>query len=239
MGQSTTKHVAFEDKSYIEKRKILRQLSTKDEISIFLDIVTDSIFYNINCTFNSIDGQKIIKILDYKDLDFLNIIRNFLIDGYLSFKIENDKLDVIDPYALFGNESESKLYSRFTKPISENEIGNFKEILQENNIIYLIYPNNYKISYVGELKESYEKLKKVEMKLFSENNNKINLKILKWLNLRLNMVSRIPESMINDTIPYTSGTSGVNLNRRYDNFISRISNIFKKELLSELLKKIN
>ena len=87
------KEIPYLDKLYIDKRRILRQLSTKDEIRNYVNIMTDKIWEKL---LSSIEHIQKFSFLD--ELGLYNYIKTLLIDGYLAFEIIFDETqkDIID-----------------------------------------------------------------------------------------------------------------------------------------------
>jgi hypothetical protein len=227
------KSIDYKDRSYIDKRRILRQLSIKDEIDCFLDIVTDDIVDNLKHYPNI---KEVKNTIDIESVDFWNNVRNFLIDGYLAYEIIFDDkskpiaLNQLDPVSLVVKmEGNKKVWIQYP----EDQFK--KRILNDSQIIYLMYSDNSsKTSYVEELKESYERLKIAENHLFfpKDDPGKIDLRInndsIKLLSECLNRVSRIPDLMINH------GVKSENL--RYQRFINKLVSIFIEKMFNKLIE---
>jgi hypothetical protein len=226
------KNIEYRDRSYLDKRRILRQLSLKDEIAAFLDILTDDIYAEIS-TMGNINF--INNIIDINSVEFWDIIKDLLIDGYLAFEIifnDNKKpirLDRLDPISLIIKiEDGKKIW------IQNPENENTKRILFDNQVIYLIYSksNSYN-SYVEEIKESYERFKLIESAIIFKNttgivNDFMNIEnAFPWINKALHKAARISESIFD---------TGINTDRRYNKFVSRIVDTFKKELIEKLIE---
>ena len=222
--------IDYKDKMYVEKRKILRQLSIKDEIRDCLDIVTDEVFDCIMYNFRH-RAYKSIKDrtgIEMNDLHFWQNIRNFLVDGFLSFEIifDDDKpidLHPVDPSTLVP-QYDPKTNNMFW--IQNPDKESIKRILTNKQIIYLCYSGNATdshTSYVEELKESYERLKMVESSVFFpivDLSMRNNIDGVKWLYRAFENVSRIPK-FESDKI-------------RYSNFIKRIIRIFDTEFFDKI-----
>jgi hypothetical protein len=233
------KQIDYKDRSYIDKRRILRQLSIKDEISNFLDILTDEIYGNINSSITY--KSKIRKIIDIESTIFYHYIKRFLVDGYLTFELiyKDSKLigtNLLDPSTLLYQEKDGETFW-----IQHNNIESMKRVLFTNQVIYLSYSDKseyYFTSYIEQLKESYEKFKMAESQFIFKGTvggirNDMNIKTVKWLEKNMNRVSMIPESLIK------YGEKPVNINIKYNSFVNRIAKIFKEELLEKINKTID
>jgi len=239
------KKIDYKDRTYFDKRRILRQLSIKDEISNFLDIVTDDVYHNLfSIIFD--DFSKILERLigyrmDLSEIDFWHHIRTLLVDGYLSYEIifnEENKpisLNLIDPLQMITklDPDTNKLYW-----VQYPDDPKRKRILTNDQIIYLSYSPNitdFHISYVEQLKESYEKLKMAESALLydrigTRTNLKIDIKSVKWLNKCMIKVSKIPSSKLENEIDHKTD------DKNYNRFIYRICDTFKKDMFTKLAK---
>lgn len=248
-SKKENKQIDYKDRCYLDKRKILRQLSLKDEIRNFLDIITDEVhtcimyggenFLNSkNSPYKSIKERIGIEI---EDLTLWHYIRMLLIDGFIAFEIIYDEkqtrvidLKLIDPTTIIV---EIDQHSRKKYWVQYPDIPSMKRILTDDQIIYISYSNNnisdFHTSYVEELKESYERLKMVESAAFFPKAGVPNVDIMsvKWLSECLNTVSRIPKSQV--TIESWIDNKNDNITR-YNNFIKRIVNIFKTHLFDKI-----
>lgn len=239
-NRKITHKIDYKDKVYIEKRKILRQLSIKDEIRNFLDIITDDVAEYGFLNGLSGDQQRLINsVIDTRSNTFWSYIRNFLIDGYLAFEIIYEKskpisIKSLDPNTLVTIITKDEPDSNGELPwcyaqYQDNE--KMRRILNRDQVIYLSYSdaNTFNTSYVEEIKESYERLKLVESSLFFTSPGQIMAPIesVQWLNKNLNKVSRIPESMLEFGRRSDSIT--------YQRYINRIGGIFKNEIINRLL----
>jgi hypothetical protein len=181
--------IDFQDRPYLEKRRILRQLACKDELRNFLDIVTDAIYDNLKTQFITLmkpDGYPIIE-----NHSLYNYIKTFLIDGYLAFEIIFDKkhenilgLNPLDPVSLDACGDSWIQYS---------DRPEMKRVLTKHQVIYMSYGkfNDSKTSYIEELKESYEKFKMIESQLlFPQNQPVPSMESVKYLNDKLESFSK-------------------------------------------------
>lgn len=225
------KSIDYKDKSYIDKRVILRQLSLKDEISYFLDIVTDSVYDKIKEMDIPFPVRNIIGV---GKLEFWNIIRKFLIDGFLSFEIiSNNKnkqitLNLIDP---------TRMIMKMDELGTEYEYNG--KMFNKDQIIYLIYNRHNSVtSYVEELKESYERLKIAENALIFKNvagmiNDNLSFKEVQWLNKCFYTTARMPDR-IPEMVAFESDIE--RLEKRFDKFTDRILSEFKEEMIDKLIR---
>lgn len=239
------KQIDYRDKTYSEKRRILRQLSIKDEIRNFLDIITDEVHTCIMYDFRNRPYKSIKEQIgiDIDDLTFWHYIRTLLIDGFLSFEIIYDSkqknildLNPVDPLSMIAemDQQTRKMYW-----IQYPDIPTKKRILTDDQIIYMSYSNNISeshTSYVEELKESYERLKMVESAVFFpqtlQNGTHVDLMSAKWLSECLNNISRIPKSQVSLEWSDPKNDNFV----RYNNFIKRIVRIFQCQLFDKINK---
>ncbi len=233
--------VDYKDKMYVEKRKILRQLSIKDEIRNCLDVVTDEIFdcimYNFrNCAYKSIKDRIGIEM---NDLHFWHYIRTFLVDGFLAFEIifDGDKpidLHPVDPSTLVP-QYDPKTNNMFW--IQNPDKESVKRILTNKQIIYLGYSGNateLHTSYVEELKESYERLKMAESSVFFPSvdpSMRPPIEAVRWLYEAFENISRIPKLR---PVQYKVGECSESDVLRYNKFIGRIVKIFDTEFFDKI-----
>jgi hypothetical protein len=119
---------------------------------------------------------------------------------------------------------------------SDNE--NFKRVLKKTQVIYIGYYNNNdysSISYVDELKDSYDKMKTLENALVVSRVNgnldrEITFKELKRADKQLRFMSKIPKSILENEENQSTDI-------RYNKFLEKIINIFINELFEEIIKK--
>ena len=182
------KSIAYLDRSYYDKRKILRQYSIKDQIRTFITMVADeSIIYDENNFFckakdlpqdyDSIIRQsvhenfyKIYNRLGFNDgIKAWSHFRDLLIDGFVAFEIVYDKkqkniLDLIklDPITLVpATDPESGMVVWVQYP----DDPRLRRILLDAQIVYISYNNNMdygETSYVEPLIRPYNQLKLLE-----------------------------------------------------------------------------
>jgi len=220
------KEISYQDKTYLDKRRFLRQLSTKDEIKCYLDIMSDKILEKIlsseNCEL-------------FSELQLYYYIKALLTDGYLAFEkiFHNDEvidLKMLDPVTLCPDDN--KWIQNINDPMK-------KRILFDDQIIYMSYSLEEGVtSYVEELKESYEQMKRLENELMISRCNlpgdplknmdrKVTFKELKRADKKLRFVSKVPKSIIENEETNSNDV-------RYNKFINKISDIFTKQLFSKL-----
>jgi hypothetical protein len=182
------KSIAFLDRAYEDKRKILKQYSIKDEIKGFVtDIADECIIYDDNNFFCRVKDlpdeydntvkqkfqENFLKI--YRNFGFIdgltawNYLKLFLVDGYISFEVVYDnkqkniiELQPIDPMTLIvaaDPESGSIIW------IQHPDDPQNRRVLLDSQIIYLSYSNNNEFaetSYVENLIRPYNQLKMIE-----------------------------------------------------------------------------
>ena len=195
------KSIAYLDRTYLDKRKILRQYSIKDEIKDFITQICDEcIIYDENnkfCyvkdlpdTFDQTIRQKyqenFNKIMnEFNFIDGVvawNYLRNLIIDGYIAFEIIYDDrqkniidLAPLDPMTLIVA----------TDPMSNTMIWiqfpdnpQLRRILLDSQIVYISYSNNNEYgdtSYVENLIRPYNQLKMLEQAKLLYNINQASL----------------------------------------------------------------
>jgi len=182
------KSVAYLDRGYEDKRKILQQYSIKDDIKRYITEVADeAIIYdddNLFCNVKDLPEEIDETIRKKYHENFLrlyhsfgfndgitawNHFKTFLIDGYLGFEIVYDnklktikELYQVDPMTVI--------------PASDPETGTFiwiqypddpqrRRLLLDSQFIYMSYSNNAEYtetSYVENLIRPYNQLKMIE-----------------------------------------------------------------------------
>lgn len=181
------KSIPYLDRSYADKRRILREYSIKDEIRDFVATIADeSIVYNDDsdfCSPSSLSNEYSKEILDkyqeffekiYSKYGFAdnitawNMMKDFLIDGYLAIEIIYDdrKKNII---------GFNRLRPETLVPAYEHGIGHLwiqfpedpqlRRIFLDSQIIYVSYStqNDYsETSYVEGLIKPYNQLKIIE-----------------------------------------------------------------------------
>lgn len=264
------KEISYQDKRYLDKRRILRQLSVKDEIRNYLDIMVDKIFeklrgnngiryygtsaYSDSGTYGSgtcgwstgvysnATGKISTTFKFISDIELYNYIKILLIDGFESFEVIYDErqtqivdLNPIDPCNLLPQDE---------KWIQFPENQDLKRILSKDQIIYISYLNGMDspMSYVEELKESYEQMKRIENELvvsrlnpgeiFKNMNKEVTFKELKRVDKKLRFMSKIPKSILKNEMMNSNDI-------RYNKFIERIVEIFTTQFFEELSKRKN
>jgi len=220
------KEISYQDKTYLDKRRILRQLSTKDEIKCYLDIMCDKILEKIlsseNCEL-------------FSELELYYYIKALLTDGYLAFEkiFENDEivgLNMLDPTTLSPVDGE-KWAQYINDPMK-------KRILFENQIIYMIYSDDEITSYVEELTDSYNQMKRLENELMISRCNlpgdplknidkKVTFKELKRADKKLKFMSKVPKSILENEEMNSNDI-------RYNKFINKIYDTFVTQLFNKL-----
>jgi len=182
------KSIAYLDRKYLDKRKILRQYSIKEEIKDYLTRISDeTIIYNDNNYFckmidlpESYDQtirdkfqenfRKIYNGFGFNDgVKAWNFMKHFLIDGFMAFEIVYDDkqkniidLNLLDPLTLIiATEPGSSTLVWIQNP----DVPQLRRVLLDTNIIYLSYSNNMEYdetSYVEGLIKPYNELKLLE-----------------------------------------------------------------------------
>lgn len=182
------KSIAYLDRTYFDKRKILRQYSLKDEIRDCVNQICDETIiyndYNMFCDVNSISDdfdntvkQKIkenfLKVYNnFKFNDGItawNYFKDFLTDGYISYEIVYDDkqksiegLYKIDPLTLVVV---SDPISGTVLWIQYPDNPQLRRVLLDSQIIYISYSNNNDfgdVSYIEGLVRPYNQLKLIE-----------------------------------------------------------------------------
>ena len=182
------KSIAYLDRAYQDKRKILRQYSIKDEIKDFVTQISDeAIIYNEDNYFcklkdmpdefdNSLKQRyqenfnKIYRNFGFNDgLTAWNYFKNFLIDGYIAFEIVYDNkqkniidLQPIDPMTLVVATDPGTGTIVWIQYPDNPQI---RRVLLDSQIIYISYSNNNEFaetSYVENLIRPYNQLKMIE-----------------------------------------------------------------------------
>jgi len=182
------KSVAYLDRAYEDKRKILRQYAIKDEIKDFLTQIADeAIIYDENNYFCHVDDlpdefekslkqryqeafHKIYRGFGFADgLTAWNYFKNFLIDGFISYEIVYDnkqkniiELSPIDPMTLVvATDPGTSTIVWIQYPDNPQ----MRRVLLDSQIIYISYSNNNEFaetSYVENLIRPYNQLKMLE-----------------------------------------------------------------------------
>jgi len=180
------KSIPYLDRAYSDKRRILREYSIKDEIRDFISTVADeSIIYNEKdfCSPKSLSSdysqdikdkyqeyfEKIYNKYGFSDgITAWNMMRDFLIDGYVALEIvwDDKKKNII-----YFN----RLRPETLVPAFEPNIGNLwiqypedpqlRRILLDSQIVFISYStqNDYsETSYVEGLIKPYNQLKIIE-----------------------------------------------------------------------------
>jgi hypothetical protein len=182
------KSIAYLDRAYQDKRKILRQYAIKDEIKDFVTQIADeAIIYNDNNYFcelkdmpdefdNSIKQRyqesfnRIYRNFGFNDgLTAWNYFKNFLIDGYIAFEMVYDNkqknivdLQPIDPMTLVVSTDPGTGTIVWIQYPDNPQI---RRVLLDAQIIYISYSNNNdfaETSYVENLIRPYNQLKMIE-----------------------------------------------------------------------------
>jgi hypothetical protein len=182
------KAIAYLDRAYEDKRKILKQYAIKDEIKDFLTQICDEmIIYNDDNFFckmrdlpDSFDNtvkqryqenfNKIYRNFGFNDgLTAWNYCKSLLIDGFIAYEIVYDNkqkniinLQPIDPMTLVVSTDPG---TGTIVWIQYPENPQIRRILLDSQIIYISYTNNSEFSetsYVENLIRPYNQLKMLE-----------------------------------------------------------------------------
>lgn len=175
------------DKSYSDKRRILREYSIKEEISEYISYLTDDcvksspepvIGYDNGQNTDKIKEifYKIINTLGFNNTNILwQTIKDFIIDGYIVYEIiwDDKKKNII---------GFNRLRPDSLVPAYEKEIGNYwiqyptdsklKRMLLDSQIIFISYSSEYdfsETSYVERLIKPYNHIKILEQTMIMWN----------------------------------------------------------------------
>jgi hypothetical protein len=195
------KSIAYLDRTYLDKRKILRQYSIKDEIKDFITQIADEcIIYDENNRFcyvkdlsDSYDQTikqkyqenftKLIYTFNFNEGQIAwNYLKNLLIDGYISYEIVYDDkqkniidLAPIDPITLIvATDPNTNTMIWIQHP--DNPA--LRRILLDSQIIYISYSNNNEYgetSYVENLIRPFNQLKMIEQARLLYNINQASI----------------------------------------------------------------
>lgn len=231
------KEISYLDRTYLDKRRILRQLSIKDEIRNYLNIMTDKIWEMVLS--NKTKHHFI------EDMQMYYYIKTLLIDGFISFEVifddkQKDIIDLkpIDPCSLIPQTNPNE---KDVKWIQHNDNEKLRRVLSKNQIIYISYSFDdvySPTSYIEELKESYEKVKRLENELLLAKQGNLSgakikpstiLKELRRADKKLQFMSKIPKSILKEEKTFSDDV-------RYNKFIRRMCEKFENELIRELIK---
>ena len=181
------KSIPYLDRAYSDKRRILREYSIKDEIRDFISTIADeSIVYNDDrdfCFIKPLSNEYPLEITDkyqeyfekiYNKFGFSdgitswNMIRDFLIDGYVALEIvwDDKKKNII---------SFNRMRPETLVPAYEPTIGNLwiqfpedpqlRRIFLDSQIVFISYSTQHdysETSYVEGLIKPYNQLKIIE-----------------------------------------------------------------------------
>lgn len=195
------KSIAYLDRRYLDKRKILHQYAIKEEIKDYVTrIAEEAINYDDNNYFCSVEDlpdnydqsvrikfqenfKKIYNSFNFNDgLTAWNFMKTFLIDGFLAFEIvydDNQKniidLNLLDPLTLIVAAEPG---TGTVVWIQNPDIPQLRRILLDANIIYIAYSNNLdydETSYVEGLIKPYNQLKLIEFTKLMYNLNQASI----------------------------------------------------------------
>jgi hypothetical protein len=195
------KSIAYLDRRYLDKRKILHQYAIKEEIKDYVTrIAEEAINYdddNYFCSLSDIPDtydqsirakyqenfKKIYNAFNFNDgLTAWNYMKTFLIDGFLAFEIvydDNQKniidLNLLDPLTLIVAAEPG---TGTVVWIQNPDIPQLRRVLLDANIIYISYSNNLdydETSYVEGLIKPYNQLKLLEFTKLMYNLNQASI----------------------------------------------------------------
>jgi hypothetical protein len=195
------KSIAYLDRSYFDKRKILQQYSIKDEIRSFVTKLSDEvIIYNednyfcyvkdlpddFSKTIRDKFSSNFVRLYNTLGLDdgitAWNIFKEFLINGHLCFElIYDDKqkniigLNKIDPITVVPATDPT---TQTVVWVQYPDVPNLRKIILDTHIIYLSYSNNFdysETSYIEPLIRPYNQLKLLEQTKLLYNINQASI----------------------------------------------------------------
>ena len=195
------KSIAYLDRRYLDKRKILHQYAIKEEIKDYVTrIAEEAINYdddNYFCTVSDLPDtydqsirvkyqenfKKIYNAFNFNDgLTAWNYMKTFLIDGFLSFEIVYDddqkniiELNLLDPLTLIVAAEPG---TGTVVWIQNPDVPQLRRVLLDANIIYISYSNNLdydETSYVEGLIKPYNQLKLLEFTKLMYNLNQASI----------------------------------------------------------------
>jgi len=175
------KSIAYLDRRYLDKRKILHQYAIKEEIKEYITRVADEvIIYDDNNFFSKVrdlpesydqivrdkfheNFRKVYNAFGFNDgVTAWNYLKTFLIDGFLAFEIVYDDkqkniidLNLLDPLTLVvATEPGTSTIVWIQNP----DVPTLRRVILDASIIYLSYSNNLdydETSYVEGLIKPY------------------------------------------------------------------------------------
>jgi len=195
------KSIAYLDRKYLDKRKILHQYAIKEEIKDYvIRIAEECVNYNDDNYFCSVTDipdsydqsirvkyqenfRRIYNAFGFNDgLTAWNYMKTFLIDGFLAFEIVYDdkqktiiSLNLLDPLTLIVAAEPG---SGTVVWIQNPDIPQLRRVLLDANIIYISYSNNLdydETSYVEGLIKPYNQLKLLEFTKLMYNLNQASI----------------------------------------------------------------
>jgi len=195
------KSIAYLDRRYLDKRKILHQYAIKEEIKDYVTrIAEEAINYNDDNYFCSVSDlpdnydqsirvkfqenfKKIYNSFNFNDgLTAWNYMKTFLIDGFLSFELVYDddqkniiELNLLDPLTLIVAAEPG---TGTVVWIQNPDIPQLRRVLLDANIVYISYSNNLdydETSYVEGLIKPYNQLKLLEFTKLMYNLNQASI----------------------------------------------------------------
>ena len=195
------KSIAYLDRRYLDKRKILHQYAIKDEIKDYVTrIAEEAINYDDDNYFCSVSDlpdsydqsirakyqenfRRLYNAFNFNDgLTAWNYMKTFLIDGFLAFELvydDNQKniidLNLLDPLTLIvAAEPGTGIVVWIQNP----DVPQLRRVLLDANIVYISYSNNLdydETSYVEGLIKPYNQLKLLEFTKLMYNLNQASI----------------------------------------------------------------
>ena len=195
------KSIAYLDRRYLDKRKILHQYAIKEEIKDYITrIAEEAVMYDDDNYFCSVTDlpdnydqsirakyqenfRRIYNAFNFNDgLTAWNYMKTFLIDGFLAFETvydDNQKniidLNLLDPLTLIVAAEPG---TGTVVWIQNPDIPQLRRVLLDANIIYISYSNNLdydETSYVEGLIKPYNQLKLLEFTKLMYNLNQASI----------------------------------------------------------------
>jgi hypothetical protein len=214
--------VNLEYKSYIEKRQVYRDYARKEEISDCVNFITDEIYSRFNVKYGS------EPIVTRNPIQW-EIIKKYLIDGYLAFEITEISsrgntftvLNEIDVSSLLPCiKNNKRIWVQYPT------VKNKKRVLLEDQIAYISYNDNG--SYVEKLIRPYDIMKLAEdayviscfLNMPGLNVDKSSIESVKYFEKKFRKAALIPKY-------YTNNTFGFENDSRFEKYINRhVLNIY-------------
>ena len=195
------KSIAYLDRRYLDKRKILHQYAIKEEIKDYITRISEeAINYDDDNYFCSVTDlpemydqsirikyqenfKKIYNSFGFNDgLTAWNYMKTFLIDGFLAYELVYDDdqkniidLNLLDPLTLIVAAEPG---TGTVVWIQNPDLPQLRRVLLDANIVYISYSNNLdydETSYVEGLIKPYNQLKLLEFTKLMYNLNQASI----------------------------------------------------------------